>query len=149
MSTEDEKLTQLETIPKKKYFNYVVHDRWKNISVVLHVMRPKSFQDFKNPNFDRLQINKYYMSKTVFKNSKDTTVCIGHIRHINPFWIDCTQYQESINLLMEGSVQEKAAANKKNFEQFNMMTDFAKYIIQLCVGKLNAWYKEKKLKPMH
>eukprot|EP00957_Ditylum_brightwellii_P013512 1019182-Ditylum_brightwellii.AAC.1 len=45
---------------------------------------------------------------------------------------------------MEGSVQEKVAANKKYFERFNMTTDFAKYDIQLCVGKRSSWYKGKK-----
>eukprot|EP00957_Ditylum_brightwellii_P136152 10383621-Ditylum_brightwellii.AAC.1 len=44
---------------------------------------------------------------------------------------------------MEGPAQEKAAANKKYFEQFNMTADFAKYDTQLCVGKPNAWYKGK------
>eukprot|EP00957_Ditylum_brightwellii_P097871 7453927-Ditylum_brightwellii.AAC.1 len=96
MFTENRKMIQLETLPKKateikSYFNYVVHDRWKNI----------------------LLINKYYMNKTIFKSSKDTTVCIRHITNINPFQINCTQYQESINLLMEGSAQEKVVTNKK------------------------------------
>eukprot|EP00957_Ditylum_brightwellii_P099016 7542777-Ditylum_brightwellii.AAC.2 len=72
----------------KNYFNYVAHDRWKDM-------------------------NKYYMNKAIFKSSKDTTVCIGHIMNINPFWINCTQYQESVNLLIEGSMQEEVAANKK------------------------------------
>eukprot|EP00957_Ditylum_brightwellii_P142457 10853321-Ditylum_brightwellii.AAC.1 len=48
MFTEDGKLIQLETILKKameikSYFSYKVHDRWKNVSLVLHVMSPKSF----------------------------------------------------------------------------------------------------------
>eukprot|EP00957_Ditylum_brightwellii_P159492 12140759-Ditylum_brightwellii.AAC.1 len=48
MFTEDRKLIQLETIPKKameikNYFNYIVNDRWKNVSLVLHVMSPKLF----------------------------------------------------------------------------------------------------------
>eukprot|EP00957_Ditylum_brightwellii_P129065 9845183-Ditylum_brightwellii.AAC.1 len=59
------------------------------------------------------KINKYYMNKSIFKSSKDTAVCIGHTMNINPFWIDCTQSQESMNLLMEGSAQEKVATNKK------------------------------------
>eukprot|EP00957_Ditylum_brightwellii_P161247 12277367-Ditylum_brightwellii.AAC.1 len=93
MFTEDGKLIQLETIPKKaieikSYFNYVVHDRWKNVSLVLHVMSPKLFQDFKNQIFKWSQMNKYYMNKTIFKSSKDTTVCIGHIMNIDPFQID-------------------------------------------------------------
>eukprot|EP00957_Ditylum_brightwellii_P108886 8306677-Ditylum_brightwellii.AAC.1 len=46
---------------------------------------------------------------------------------------------------MEGSVQEKVAANKKYFEQFTTMADFAKYDIQLQLGKPNAWYKGKKI----
>eukprot|EP00957_Ditylum_brightwellii_P142459 10853322-Ditylum_brightwellii.AAC.2 len=46
---------------------------------------------------------------------------------------------------MERSVQEKAAANKKYFEWFNTTSDFIKYDIQLCVGKLNAWCKGKKI----
>eukprot|EP00957_Ditylum_brightwellii_P165552 12603492-Ditylum_brightwellii.AAC.1 len=83
-------------------------------------------------------MNKYYMKKMIFKSSKDTTVCIGHIMNINPFRIDCTQYQESINLLMEGSAQEKVVANKKYFEWFDMTADFAKYYIQRWLGKPNA-----------
>eukprot|EP00957_Ditylum_brightwellii_P164506 12524473-Ditylum_brightwellii.AAC.1 len=77
----------------------------------------------------------------IFKSSKDTTVCIRHITNINPFRIDCTHYQESINLLMEGFAQEKVAANKNYFEWFNTIADFAKYDIQLQLGKLNVWYK--------
>eukprot|EP00957_Ditylum_brightwellii_P034997 2652799-Ditylum_brightwellii.AAC.1 len=109
MLTQDGEMIQLETLPKmaieiKSYFNYVVHDMWKNM-------------------------NKFYMNKTIFKSSKDTTVCIGHITNVNLFWVNCTQYQESINLLMEGSAQEKVAANKKYFDWFNTMTDFEKYDI--------------------
>eukprot|EP00957_Ditylum_brightwellii_P058102 4406278-Ditylum_brightwellii.AAC.1 len=42
------KMIKLETLPKKateikSYFNYMVHDRWKNASLVLHVMSPKLF----------------------------------------------------------------------------------------------------------
>eukprot|EP00957_Ditylum_brightwellii_P210883 15365516-Ditylum_brightwellii.AAC.2 len=81
----------------------------------------------------------------VFKSSKDTTVCIGHITNINLFQIDCIQYQESINLLMEGSAQEKMATNKKHFELFNTTAEFAKYDIQLWLGKPNVWYKGKKI----
>eukprot|EP00957_Ditylum_brightwellii_P074078 5628886-Ditylum_brightwellii.AAC.1 len=119
--TEEGEMIQSKTLPKKaieikSYFNYMAHDRWKNVSLVLHMMSPKSFQDFKNPICTWLQMNKYYINKTIFKSSKDMAVCIGHITNMNPFQIDCTQYQESINLLMERSAQEKVAANKKYFE---------------------------------
>eukprot|EP00957_Ditylum_brightwellii_P006532 495048-Ditylum_brightwellii.AAC.1 len=62
MFTEDGKMIQLETFLKKameikSYFNCVVHDRWKNLPLALHVMSPKSFQDLKNPIFIWLQMN--------------------------------------------------------------------------------------------
>eukprot|EP00957_Ditylum_brightwellii_P096455 7346441-Ditylum_brightwellii.AAC.1 len=63
MFTDDGKIIQLKTLLKKvteikSYLNYMVHDRWKNISLVLHVMSSKSFQDLKNPIFNWLQMNK-------------------------------------------------------------------------------------------
>eukprot|EP00957_Ditylum_brightwellii_P020676 1559231-Ditylum_brightwellii.AAC.1 len=45
---------------------------------------------------------------------------------------------------MEGSAQETVMANKRYFDQFNLTADFAKYDIQLRLGKPNAWYKGKK-----
>eukprot|EP00957_Ditylum_brightwellii_P020456 1542040-Ditylum_brightwellii.AAC.1 len=96
--TENGKMIQLETLPKKvmeikSYFNYMVHYRWKNISLAFHM-------------------NKYYMNKMIFKTSKDTTVCIGHIKNMNPFWIDCTQYQESIYLDGRISARESSSQQK-------------------------------------
>eukprot|EP00957_Ditylum_brightwellii_P104894 7994714-Ditylum_brightwellii.AAC.1 len=81
---EDGKLIQLETSPKKapeikSFFNYVVHDKYKNISLVLHVMSPRMFAEFKKPMLSWLQMNKISMS----------------------------QYQEHINVLMEATAQEK------------------------------------------
>eukprot|EP00957_Ditylum_brightwellii_P007756 586869-Ditylum_brightwellii.AAC.1 len=82
----------------------------------------------------------------VFKSSKDTMVCIGHLADINLFQIDCMQYQEHINLLMEGAAQEKVANDKKYFELFNMTEEHAKYDIQLHLGKPSMRFQGKKIK---
>eukprot|EP00957_Ditylum_brightwellii_P053526 4056173-Ditylum_brightwellii.AAC.1 len=102
---EDVKLIKLETFPQKapeikKLLNCVVHDRYKNISLVLHMMSPKMFAEFKKLMISWLQMNKFFMNKTIFKSSKDTTVCIGHLKNINPFRISRPQYREHINVLI-------------------------------------------------
>eukprot|EP00957_Ditylum_brightwellii_P165030 12564442-Ditylum_brightwellii.AAC.1 len=134
--TEEGKIIQLETFPKKpveikSMFKYSVNDHWKIISLVLHVMSTKLFQAFKNPILTWLKMNKYFMNKTIFKSSKDTNVCIGNLTNLNPFQINQTQYQESINLLMEGAAQEKVALNAKYLKTFNMTAEIAKYDVQL------------------
>ena len=64
-------------------------------------MAPMSFYDFKTPVYQWLQLNKIYMTKTIFKSSKENVVCIGHLTNINPQRIDRTQYQDQINELLD------------------------------------------------
>ena len=91
--TEDGKIVKLELFPTKpvdikSMFKYSVNDRWWNISLAMHMISTKSFSAFKNLILTWLKMNKYYMNKTIFKSSKDTVVCIGHLTNINPFQID-------------------------------------------------------------
>eukprot|EP00957_Ditylum_brightwellii_P180176 13724445-Ditylum_brightwellii.AAC.1 len=63
-------------------------------------MSPVSYHEFKKPMMLQLMVNIYYMTKTIFKSSKDTIINIGHLTNLNPFYIDQNQYQDSINELM-------------------------------------------------
>eukprot|EP00957_Ditylum_brightwellii_P010378 784692-Ditylum_brightwellii.AAC.1 len=55
----------METFPVKavdvqQQFEYTVCEKgYKNVSLILHVMAPMSFYDFKTPVYQWLQLNKY------------------------------------------------------------------------------------------
>eukprot|EP00957_Ditylum_brightwellii_P079805 6069339-Ditylum_brightwellii.AAC.1 len=80
------------------------------------------------------------MTKTTFKSSKDNAVCIGHLTHLNPIRIDCAQYQDDINELMEALADEKEQKNSKFYGKHNTTKEFAKFQIHLRTGK--AYVKE-------
>eukprot|EP00957_Ditylum_brightwellii_P046483 3527636-Ditylum_brightwellii.AAC.1 len=103
------------------------------------------FAEFKKPMFLWLQMNKFFMNKTIFKSSKDMTVCIWTSNSINPFRISRSQYQEHIKVLMEARAQEKVEKGKIYYELFNMISDHAKFDIQLCLGKPNVCHESKKI----
>eukprot|EP00957_Ditylum_brightwellii_P184507 14053379-Ditylum_brightwellii.AAC.1 len=100
------KYIELETFPKKVperkiFLDYEVCETFKNMSLILYVMSSISYHEFKSPILLWLMQNKYYMTKTIFKSSKDTIVQIGHLTNLNLFCVDRNQYQETINELME------------------------------------------------
>ena len=88
--TEKGKRIKIETFPANavdvhRLFDYTVCKKgYKNVSLILHAMAPMSFYNFKIPVYQWLQLNKMYMTKTIFKSSKDNVVCIGHLMNINP-----------------------------------------------------------------
>eukprot|EP00957_Ditylum_brightwellii_P141260 10762504-Ditylum_brightwellii.AAC.1 len=66
---------ELETFPKKDpgiktFLDYEVHEAFKNISLILHVMSPISYHEFKFPMMLWPIQNAYYMTKIIFKAPK-------------------------------------------------------------------------------
>ena len=92
---------------QQQFENTVREKGYKNVSLILHAMAPMLFYDFKTPVYQWLQLNKIYMTKTIFKSSKDNVVCIGHLTNINPQRIDRTQYQDQINKLLDAIADKK------------------------------------------
>eukprot|EP00957_Ditylum_brightwellii_P121328 9252603-Ditylum_brightwellii.AAC.1 len=80
-------------------------------------MAPMLFYDFNTPVYQWLQLNKIYMTKTIFKRSKDNVVSIGHLTNINPQRIDRTQYQDQIDKLLDVIANEK---HKKDLTFYKM-----------------------------
>eukprot|EP00957_Ditylum_brightwellii_P009049 683800-Ditylum_brightwellii.AAC.1 len=78
------------------------------------------------------------MTKTIFKSLKDNAVCISHLTHLNPICIDCAQYQDDINELMEVLADEKEQKDEKIYGKHNTTKEFAKFQIHLRTGKAYA-----------
>eukprot|EP00957_Ditylum_brightwellii_P055186 4183441-Ditylum_brightwellii.AAC.1 len=76
----------------------------------------------------------------IFKSSKDNTVCIGHLTHLNPICIDCAQYQDDINELMEALTDKKEQKDANFYRKHNTTKEFTKFQIHLRSGK--AYVKE-------
>eukprot|EP00957_Ditylum_brightwellii_P192442 14651360-Ditylum_brightwellii.AAC.1 len=105
-----------------------------------HAMLPISFHAFKTPIYQWFQVNKIFMTKMIFKSSKDNTICIGHLTHLNPICIDRAQYQDDISILMEALADEKEQKDVKFYRKYNTTKEFAKFQIHLRTGK--AYVKE-------
>eukprot|EP00957_Ditylum_brightwellii_P028583 2159937-Ditylum_brightwellii.AAC.1 len=80
------------------------------------------------------------MMKMIFKSSKDNAVCTGHLTHLNLICIDCAQYQDDINELMEALAYKKEQKDAKFYKKHNTIKEFAKFQIHLRTGK--AYVKE-------
>eukprot|EP00957_Ditylum_brightwellii_P056656 4294114-Ditylum_brightwellii.AAC.1 len=119
--TEAGKAIELETFPKKApeikvFLDYEVCKKHENVLLILYLMSPISYHDFKKPMMPWSMMNKYYMTKMIFKSSKDTIVNIGHLMNLNPFYIDKNQYKDSINKLMEAVSIKKEQKDQKFFK---------------------------------
>eukprot|EP00957_Ditylum_brightwellii_P092919 7074965-Ditylum_brightwellii.AAC.1 len=84
------KAIELETFPKKApeiktFLDYKVCKKFNNVLLILHVMSPILYHEFQKPMMLWSMMNKYYMTKTIFKRLKDTIVNIGHLTDQNPF----------------------------------------------------------------
>eukprot|EP00957_Ditylum_brightwellii_P003850 292339-Ditylum_brightwellii.AAC.1 len=97
-------------------------------------MAPMLFYDSKTPVYQWLQLNKMYTTKTIFKSSKDNAVCIGHLTNINPQRIDCTQYQDQINKILDAIVDEKREKDLTFYKMNQTMSEYAKYHVHLRTG---------------
>eukprot|EP00957_Ditylum_brightwellii_P138384 10547758-Ditylum_brightwellii.AAC.1 len=93
-----------------------------------------SFYNFKTPVYQWLQVNKMYMTKTIFKSSKDNVVCIGYLTNINPQRIDFTQYQDQINELLDAIADRKHEKDLMFYEMHQTMSEYAKYHVHLRTG---------------
>eukprot|EP00957_Ditylum_brightwellii_P041357 3131645-Ditylum_brightwellii.AAC.1 len=75
--TEKGVRVKIKTFPAKavdiqRQFKCTMHEKgYKNVSLILHVMAPMLFYNFKTPMYQWLQLNKIYMTKTIFKSSKE------------------------------------------------------------------------------
>eukprot|EP00957_Ditylum_brightwellii_P111994 8540709-Ditylum_brightwellii.AAC.1 len=103
--------------------------------MIFHVMSPILFHVFKTPIYQWLQLNKLFMTKTIFNSSKDNAVCIGHLTHLNPIWFDGAQYQDDINELMEALADKEEQKDSKFYGKHNTTKEFAKFQIHLRTGK--------------
>eukprot|EP00957_Ditylum_brightwellii_P029301 2214814-Ditylum_brightwellii.AAC.1 len=119
----------------QRQFEYTMREKgYKNVSLILHVMAPMSFYNSKTPVYQRVQFNKIYMTKTIFKSSKENLVCIGHLTNINPKRIDRSQYQDQINELLDAIADEKRKKDPMFYKMHQTMNKFAKYHVHLCTG---------------
>jgi hypothetical protein len=131
---------KIETFPAnevdvQRQFEYTVREKgYKNVSLILHTMALMLFYNFKTPLYQWLQLNKIYMTKTIFKSSKDNMVCIGHLTNINPQRIDCTQYQDQINKLLDAIAEEKHEKDPTFYKMHQTTSEYANYHVHLCTG---------------
>eukprot|EP00957_Ditylum_brightwellii_P002495 190899-Ditylum_brightwellii.AAC.1 len=86
-----------------------------------------SFYNFKTPVYQWLQLNKMYMTKTIFKSSKDNAVCIGHLTNINPQGNNRTQCQDQINKLLDAIADEKHEKDMMFYKMHQTTSEYAKY----------------------
>eukprot|EP00957_Ditylum_brightwellii_P182267 13886017-Ditylum_brightwellii.AAC.1 len=144
--SEKGKHVLLKTSPQKPEEAHALVDysvkahEYKNISMIFHIMSPILFHALKPPIYQWLQLNKLFMTKTIFKSLKDNTVCISYLTHLNPIHIDRAQYQDDINALMEALADEKEQKDLKFYRKHNTTKEFAKFQIHLRAGK--AYVKE-------
>eukprot|EP00957_Ditylum_brightwellii_P018511 1392240-Ditylum_brightwellii.AAC.1 len=103
-------------------------------------MSPILFHAFKTPIYQWFQLNKLFMTKTIFKSLKDNAMCIGHHTHLNLIWIDRVQYQDNINELMEALADKQEQKDSKLYGKHNTPKEFAKCQIHLRTRK--AYIKE-------
>eukprot|EP00957_Ditylum_brightwellii_P195611 14905050-Ditylum_brightwellii.AAC.1 len=95
-------------------------------------MEPMSLYNFKIPVYQWLQLNKMYMTKAIFESSKNNVVCIGHLLIINPLHIDCTQYQDQINELLDAIADKKHKKDLTFYKRHQTTSEYAKYHVHLC-----------------
>eukprot|EP00957_Ditylum_brightwellii_P135993 10370784-Ditylum_brightwellii.AAC.1 len=74
------------------------------------------------------------MTKTIFKSSKGNVVCIDHLTNINPQRIDCTQYQDQINGLLDAITDKKHEKDPTFYEMHQTTSKYAKYHVHLRTG---------------
>eukprot|EP00957_Ditylum_brightwellii_P089492 6814689-Ditylum_brightwellii.AAC.1 len=72
-----------------------------------------------------------YVTKTIFKSSKDNVVYIGYPTNINPQQIDWSQYQDQINKLIDAVADEKHENNPKLYEMNQTTSKVAKNHVHL------------------
>eukprot|EP00957_Ditylum_brightwellii_P133205 10156221-Ditylum_brightwellii.AAC.1 len=54
-------------VDMQRLFEYTVREKgYKNVSLILHAMALMSFYGFKTPVYQWLQLNKIYMTNTIF-----------------------------------------------------------------------------------
>eukprot|EP00957_Ditylum_brightwellii_P148619 11315085-Ditylum_brightwellii.AAC.1 len=62
----------------------------------------------------------------IFKSSKDNTVCIGCLTHLNLICIGRAQYQDDINELMKALADKKELKDDKFYSKHNITKELAK-----------------------
>ena len=67
------------------------------------------------------------MTKTIFKSSKDNVVSIGLLTNVNPQRIDCTQYQDQINKLLDAIADKKHKKDPTFYKMHQATSKFARY----------------------
>eukprot|EP00957_Ditylum_brightwellii_P142567 10861815-Ditylum_brightwellii.AAC.1 len=118
--SKKEKRVQVALFPKtaskvNQLLTYDVKDRRnKNISFLFHVMSMVLFYTFKNKIFSWLLQNQINIAKIIFRNTKETVQCLGHLTNINLLRIDPAGCQELVNDLTIGAATEKSQ-NNANF----------------------------------
>eukprot|EP00957_Ditylum_brightwellii_P102654 7823518-Ditylum_brightwellii.AAC.1 len=138
--TEKGTRIKIKAFPEKAVEVYGLFDiiarkkGYKNILLILHAMALISFYNFKTPVHQWLQLNRMYMTKTIFKSFKDNVVCIGHLTNINPQRIDCMQYQDQINKLLAAVADDKHDKGPNFYQMHHMASKSAKYHVHLCTG---------------
>eukprot|EP00957_Ditylum_brightwellii_P195369 14885368-Ditylum_brightwellii.AAC.1 len=135
--TEKGERFKIKTFPAnavdmQRLFEYTVRKKgYKNALLILHAMALMLFYNFKTPVYQWLQLNKMYMMKVIFKSSKDNVVCIGHLTTINHQRIDCTQYQDQINELLDAIADKKHEKDLTFYEMHHTTSKYAKHHIHL------------------
>ena len=86
------------------------------------------------------------MMKTMFKSSKDNVVCIGHLMNINPQRINCTQYQDQINKLLDAIADKKHEKDLTFYKMHQTTSEYAKYHVHPYTGSAFVMVARQKYK---
>ena len=88
--SEKEKHLKVATFPNnakkvKELLQYDVKDRRnRNVLLLLHVISVIPFHTFKGNIFTWLSQNQIFLTKTIFRSTKEYIQCLGHITNMNP-----------------------------------------------------------------
>eukprot|EP00957_Ditylum_brightwellii_P145893 11109926-Ditylum_brightwellii.AAC.1 len=98
----------------KELLQYDVKDRRnRHVSLLLRDISVIPFHTFRGEIFMWLSQNQIFLTKTIFRRTKEFIQCLGHITNMNPTQVDRVAYQELINDLLAGVAQEKVDENEQ------------------------------------
>eukprot|EP00957_Ditylum_brightwellii_P014590 1099129-Ditylum_brightwellii.AAC.1 len=139
------KRIKLETLPKsaedvQKFLNYktFTNDRKQNVSFIVHATGLISFGTFKHKIIQWFKENQVFMDMTIYRSSKDTVVCIGHLTGANQNVVHRLGYQDDIDNSLDKALDD---LNKEGMEEYletyGTNTEDAVYNIQIRTGNPN------------
>eukprot|EP00957_Ditylum_brightwellii_P094145 7167858-Ditylum_brightwellii.AAC.1 len=67
-----------------------------------------------------------FLDNTMFRSTKESIQCLGHLTNMNPLHDDCAAYQELINGMLAGIAKKKLEENKLFHALYNTTAELAK-----------------------